>query len=115
MDRNVVKFVCPCCGYPQLDAAPYANIGLPPWSDHGSPPYRHRYGEASYDVCRCCGFEFGSDDEPVLGTTGDSFTEHLRVWISGGCPWFQPEQRPADWSLEQQLRSAGIHYEGTKN
>jgi hypothetical protein len=108
------KFVCPCCGFPELDAPPYARIGLPPWIDHGKPPYNQRYGEPSYDVCSCCGFEFGNDDDP--GTAPPkTFKEYLINWITEGCVWFDSQRRPLDWNLEEQLRKAGIPYQNERD
>jgi len=101
------KFVCPCCGFPALDVAPYAHIGLPPWIAHGEPPYSQRYGTPSYDVCPCCGFEFGNDDEPGTAQP-QSFAQYLRNWVPGGCIWFSPDRCPEGWPLERQLRAAGI-------
>ena len=111
MDLVARKFVCPCCGYAELDVPPYANIGLPPWIDHGAPPYWQRYGEASYDVGSCCGFEFGYDDEPGDPQNASTFAEYLHDWKSRGCIWFETDRRPAGWSLEEQLRKAGIYHE----
>ena len=42
------KFVCPCCGHPELDSPPYERMGLPPWLDHGLPPYHQRYGKPGH-------------------------------------------------------------------
>jgi hypothetical protein len=66
------------------------------------------WGKPSYEVCHCCGFEFGFDDEPESGVVGSSFEESRREWIAGGCVWFYPELQPADWSLSAQLETAGI-------
>ncbi len=110
MEIATRKFVCPCCGYSELVRAPYERMGLPPWLDHGTPPYSRRYGEPSYDVCECCGFEFGNDDQPDTAPP-KTFNEYLRAWIAEGCVWFMPHRKPEGWSLEQQLRRAGIEYD----
>ena len=82
-------------------------MGLPPWGDHGSPPYETKYGQPSYDVCVCCGFEFGSDDNP--GTSiASTFESYLVDWKHTGCPWFEPDRRPSGWDLDTQLRNADI-------
>ena len=101
------KNYCPCCGYPDLEMPAYENLGQPPWFDHGSPPYCHRYGAASYDVCSCCGFEYGFDDDPGA-SLGDSFQEYRRNWIAEGAVWFTPKRRPPDWDLQKQLQGIGI-------
>ena len=112
MEITKRKFVCPCCGYPELDRPPYERMSLPPWFDHGSPPYYQRYGEPSYDVCRCCGFEFGNDDEPGTASP-QTFAQYFADWFARGCVWFTPSCRPEGWSLEQQLRRAFIQYDKT--
>ena len=116
MNANVVqegmmikgqRFHCPCCGWPGLLAPAYAQIGPPPWKAHGVPPYEAKYGDPSYDVCSCCGFEFGNDDNPGTGNAV-SFHEHLRQWIGDGCKWFREQEKPRDWDLEGQLTLAQI-------
>ena len=109
MELMARKFVCPCCGFSGLDTPPYERIGLPPWLDHGPPPYSQRYGMPSYEVCACCGFEFGNDDEPRTAPPV-TFAAYFREWFAGGCVWFDPQSRPENWSVEGQLRKAGIHY-----
>lgn len=98
---------CPCCGYYGLSVQAYANLPPPPWGDLGPPPYEQSYGLPSYDVCPCCGFEFGNDDNPGTAV-GSSFAAYLRDWIAEGCQWFDPTQRAAGWLLDSQLSSAGI-------
>jgi hypothetical protein len=107
MALGVVKNYCPCCGYPGLDAPAYRRLGPPPWSHPGPPPYERWYGDPSYEVCPCCGFEFGNDDNP--GTAApSSFERYRQEWIAAGCPWLDPSQRPAGWRLEEQLVAVGI-------
>ena len=101
-------YTCPCCGYPGLDYPPYANYTDLPLPEGAEPPYRHTLGKASYDVCPCCTFEFGLDDEYQLGTAGDSFQQYLADWIAEGCAWLTPSDKPEGWTLEQQLADAGI-------
>jgi hypothetical protein len=106
--RPLMSFTCPCCGYASLSVPPYEKMSLPPWPDLGEPPYCVRFGQPSYDVCVCCGYEFGNDDEP--GTAkAISFAGFLEEWIQSGTHWFDESKRPAGWSLKRQLREAGIH------
>jgi len=100
-------YTCPCCGYFGLSVPAYAALPVPPWVDLGLPPYARAYGPPSYEVCVCCGFEFGNDDEPGTAT-GSTFTAYLREWIATGCNWFNPEKCPSGWSLDFQLTAAGI-------
>lgn len=98
---------CPVCGFPELRRPPYAAIPDEPVRDSLEPPYARYFGEPSYDVCDCCGFEFGNDDDP--GTAlGITFSQYRREWIADGAGWFSPAQRPSDWSLDRQLMKAGL-------
>ena len=100
-------FVCPCCGYEGLDHRPYQRLSGPPVSADARPPYEAYFGMPSYEVCACCGFEFGNDDNP--GTAAPvSFRSYLNEWVADGAEWFSPDKQPADWSLHHQLRAAGI-------
>ena len=101
------RFVCPCCGYPGLDQPAYNLVRNPPFPKDAIPPYCPRFGDPSYDVCSCCGFEFGNDDDP--GTAPPcSFEDYLRIWVANGCRWFDPTKRTEDWDLRSQLANAGI-------
>ncbi|MCX5660163.1 MAG: hypothetical protein NTW19_10635 [Planctomycetota bacterium] len=99
---------CPCCGFPGLEWPAYKNLGPPPWKSHGEPPYCQRYGDASYDVCECCGYEFGFEDNPGLGCQPISFRDYRTQWIAEGCEWFCGDRRPPYWSLREQLKRIGV-------
>ncbi|HDL41698.1 MAG TPA: hypothetical protein ENG98_01625, partial [Actinobacteria bacterium] len=71
------------------------------------PPYEDEFGAASYEVCLCCGFEFGNDDNPRTAE-GDSFERYRWKWVQTGTVWFDPTHRPDDWSLNRQLAAAGL-------
>jgi hypothetical protein len=107
MHMVVVKHCCPCCGYEGLEVPAYRHLGPPPWFHIGPPPYERWYGDPSYEVCACCGFEFGNDDNP--GTSAPvTFEEHWQDWAASGWQWFDPAKRPADWDRVQQLRRIGV-------
>ena len=98
---------CPCCGHTKLAVAPYKNYKGPPIPQEAKPPYRLFLGEPSYEVCSCCGYEFGNDDEP--GTSEPiSFKDYLLCWVENGCVWFEPGAKPQTWSVGEQLRNAGM-------
>ncbi|MCK4543621.1 MAG: hypothetical protein KAU17_15425 [Spirochaetales bacterium] len=77
-------YICPVCGYSELDE--------PPYDDGGNP---------SYNICDCCGFEFGFDD----GSEEMSFEAYRKKWIDEGIKWFSPDKKPSDWNIEEQLRN----------
>jgi hypothetical protein len=60
------------------------------------------WGMPSYEVCACCGYEFGNDDDPGTAA-GIAFEEYLAEWTREGCQWFDKGERPANWSLQAQL------------
>lgn len=97
--------MCPCCGFNGLDEPAYAKAVQPSLVRGLSPPYEKHFGRPSYDVCSCCGFEYGNDDNP--GTAPPvSFESYLAEWVEDGSRWFDEEQRPESWTLESQLREA---------
>jgi len=72
-----MNWTCPVCFY---DLLPY-------------PP-------ENYNICVCCGTEFGNDD------AGATHEELLDNWIDRGAFWFY-ENPPAGWSPWPQLIAAG--------
>jgi hypothetical protein len=58
------------------------------------------YPPRDYDICPCCGTEFGNDDAEF------SYDELRSAWISNGAPWFF-EHPPAGWSPWLQLIGGG--------
>lgn len=102
-------FTCPVCGYTGLARRPYAKMMKgPPLSEDLDPPYSTFMGEPSYEVCSCCGFEFGNDDEPGTGAAGASFAEYRAQWLEDGANWFEPSLQPAGWDVQRQLRAARL-------
>ncbi|MGH9136555.1 MAG: hypothetical protein ACRD0G_05840 [Acidimicrobiales bacterium] len=85
MRRDEPPFICPVCGYRGLAERPY-----------------NESGGGSFEICPCCGYEFGFDDD----SEGTSHQEYRRRWLADGAPWFDPEQKPDGWDLEVQLRNA---------
>lgn len=65
---------------------------------HEGPPWGEDGRTASFEICRCCGVEFGYED------VSPQAARHYRAaWLAGGAVWFSPEARPPEWSLEAQL------------
>lgn len=56
-------------------------------------------GTPTFDLCPCCGSERGYAD-----ATPAAARRYRAAWIAAGAYWAEPEFRPADWSLEEQLR-----------
>jgi hypothetical protein len=109
MSLILVRHYCPACGFPGLARPAYARLGPPPWIHPGSPPYHRWYGDPSYQVCPCCGFEPGNDDDSWGGSVqAQSFGDYLRDWISSGANWLEESHKPRGWDLTRQLSDAGI-------
>jgi hypothetical protein len=81
------KYICPVCGYPDLEE--------PAWDINTGAP--------SFDICPCCGCEFGYGDATAKGKK-----RHLVKWIKSGAIWFEPNLKPADWDLREQLRRVSV-------
>jgi hypothetical protein len=77
------KHTCPVCAYPKLEEAP-----------------RSKSGGGSYEICPCCGFQFGVDDDDK----GLSYEEARERWIAKGMIWRSKGQKaPAKWDAAKQL------------
>ena len=79
-------FRCPVCGFPELDEQPYTDEG-----------------GASYEICECCGFQFGWTDDDQ----GISFEQWRAKWVADGMPWDTSGRTPAPqgWDPKAQLAS----------
>lgn len=74
-----MMYTCPVCGYNRLTEP-----------------------AADYNICNCCGTEFGYDD----ATT--SHSELRRRWILNGALWWDTDFMPQQtWSPRQQLKNIG--------
>lgn len=71
--------------------------GYYPWGPDGTV--------SSFDICDCCGTEFGYEDFTLEGTKAAR-----QVWIDRGAVWFRPKEKPANWSLEEQLKNIPPKY-----
>ena len=66
--------ICPVCSYDGL-----------------FDPHYDENGYGSYEICPCCGFQFGLDDYP---DKDKGITEWRKKWEANGHPWF-PKVRKA--------------------
>ncbi len=103
MTLVVARYHCPCCGYDGLSCPAYSELGPPPWPYLGQPPFSEHLGFPSYEVCPCCGFEFGFDDDPGAASKSSSFGEYRAEWLASGAKWFSVRAKPEGWDLRRQL------------
>lgn len=84
MRSSRIGLACFVCGLPQ---------GTPPWGDDGKTP--------TFDICPCCGSEFGYEDATDTGV----FRSRKR-WSERGYAWEDPKSRPEGWDVRIQLQNA---------
>ena len=61
-----------------------------PWGEDGLSP--------TYEICPCCGVEFGNEDYTV-----ESAKRYRIEWINKGLNWFDPSEKPKYWNEKEQL------------
>ncbi|MDR0840584.1 MAG: hypothetical protein LBN26_04260 [Christensenellaceae bacterium] len=75
---------CPVCNYDGLSEPAYDGQG---------------YG--SYEICPCCGFQFGYDDYPK---PQEAILRWRNEWRQNGYKWFSKVRTPPEgWEPELQL------------
>jgi hypothetical protein len=74
---------------------------------HDSPPWGPSGIDPSFEICACCGVEFGYED-----ATLSAVRNYRMTWCERGCPWFEPQRRPATWSAEEQMKGIPEEYRG---
>ncbi|MDP9904612.1 rubredoxin [Arthrobacter bambusae] len=85
-----MTYFCPVCGYPDLDEPPYLENEIP-----------------SYNICPCCGVEFGFADGGRQGEALQYWILKTRnTWIRQGMCWrSSSESPPANWDPSSQLEN----------
>jgi hypothetical protein len=83
MNNKISQLACRVCGKIQSD---------PPWGLDGQCP--------TYEICDCCGLEFGYGD-----CTPEAARAWRKHWIETGTQWKCPEERPVNWSADEQMRN----------
>jgi hypothetical protein len=79
--------VCPACGWPGLRER----------------PWQEGFGY-SFEICPCCFFQFGHDDE----AEGWTYDRWRADWIATGMLWASREPRPPEgWDPLRQLANLG--------
>lgn len=72
---------CRVCGLLQKD---------PPWGQDDKTP--------DFEICDCCGTEFGYEDATPAGVV-----RKRKAWLTDPGAWFRPEAKPAGWDTSEQL------------
>ena len=74
-----MKYMCPVCGYPNLEAQP-----------------------TNHEICSSCGTQFGYDDYLR------SHSELRQEWLDNDAKWFLVGYEPYGWNAYSQLENAGL-------
>ena len=78
-------FVCPACGYPDLEKDP------------------HYVG--SFEICPSCGFQFRVTDDDK----GFTYAQWRKLWIDGGMIWDEGRSPPPKaWNPIKQLKNLAL-------
>lgn len=81
--------LCKVCGLKQASL---------PWGADNKTP--------SFEICACCGVEFGYEDSTLI-----AIKKYREEWINNGAKWFKPKETPLLWSLENQLMMIPKEYQ----
>ncbi len=63
-----------------------------PWGENGDL--------ASFDICGCCGAEFGYDDFEK-----DDVLAYRKEWLEKGGDWRFKNEKPENWNREEQMKN----------
>lgn len=63
-----------------------------PWGEDNNSP--------TYEICPCCGVEFGNEDY-IIETT----KQYRQKWLREGANWFEPKEKPKKWDKEEQFKN----------
>lgn len=82
-----MKYICPVCGYKGLDEPAYANLNT--------------LKDGSFNICSCCRFQFGVDDDIELGNgdflaVKDTHTIYRDIWLKFDAPVFSTKEYPIE-------------------
>jgi hypothetical protein len=83
MYNDKYSYYCRVCGLYNED---------PPWGIDGSC--------STFNICDCCGTEFGYHDFTLEG-----IRQQRDIWLKNPYQWDTPSAKPDDWSLEEQLKN----------
>lgn len=74
---------CRVCGY---------DLQYPIWGEDNLNP--------TFDICSCCGVEFGYEDISIY-----SIQNFRSKWLSLGAKWFNSKLQPQEWDIDKQFKN----------
>lgn len=87
----MAHYRCPVCGHKNLERPAY----------NGGP----EVGAASEQICGCCYFHYGYDDDAA----GHTFADWRNQWIAEGMPWRSTQKKPRNYSPTEQLKHVDMN------
>ena len=87
---NNKELNCRICGY---------NHETPIWGEDNQNP--------TFEICDCCGCEFGNDDYRI-----ESIIKYRNDWFMNGGKWFIKDKKPKEWNIFDQLSNVLHKYKG---
>lgn len=66
---------------------------------HEDSPWGEDEKSPTYEICSCCGVEFGYGD-----TTLNNVRALRSDWVKGGCGWEESDAKPKDWDATSQMQ-----------
>ncbi|MDL5376810.1 hypothetical protein ACNOIU_15290 [Exiguobacterium mexicanum] len=83
-----MTYICPVCGFDGLDEPAY-----------------NEFNDPSFEICLCCRFQFGDDDdveieEGLFMQREETHTNYREAWIESGAPIFQTEYYPKQFQFD---------------
>ncbi|MEK7339705.1 MAG: hypothetical protein AABZ92_03200 [Verrucomicrobiota bacterium] len=82
------SYRCRICGLEQ---------DFQPWGEDGQTP--------TFELCGCCGVDFGYQDCTLV------YVKKFREkWLKKRGKWANPDEKPPNWSLEEQLKQIPQEY-----
>ncbi|MBU2895224.1 hypothetical protein [Vibrio hepatarius] len=82
------QLACRVCGLIQIE---------PPWGKDGNSP--------NYEICDCCGVEFGYEDSSLTG-----IKNYRKKWLQTGKNWVSKDDMPENWNVDEQLKNIPVQY-----
>lgn len=87
LEVKQMNYICPVCGHDGLEEPAYNEYNLP-----------------SFEICSCCRFQFGDDNdvemtEGVFLSREEAMTVYREKWIRNGAEIFQPDEYPQEFQV----------------
>ena len=91
------KYIYLLCGYPGLEEGHFVRI------ENGKKNYSNPKGTPTFEICPCCGTEFGFSEYDFKTESKKSWEKIRKEWIDNGAEWFMIKMKPHHWDLNKQL------------